>query len=174
LTSDTKSAFLAAVEKRHGHGLRRFLAARMRHAAPADVQDLAQEVFLRLLRIEDHESIRNARAYLYTIASHVLHQYSLRQTSNADTVELTDLALELHAFEDTDPAIQIEVEQRFEAIGRRLQQHSPRAYAALVMQRRDGIPLNDIAAKLGVSLSMTKRYLAQALAFLQQCLDETE
>jgi hypothetical protein len=37
-----------------------------------------QEVYLRLLRVEDHETIRNPQAYLYTIANHVLYQHTLR------------------------------------------------------------------------------------------------
>lgn len=174
LTPENKRAeFLAAVEKSHGRDLRRFLAARMRHAA-ADAPDLAQEVFLRLLRIEDCEAIRNPRAYLYTIAFHVLQQYTLKKAATNDTIELSELTNELESATEIDPATQVELEQRFEEVGRRLKRHSPRAYAALVMQRRDGMPIKDIAARLGVSLSMTKRYLAQALAFCQQSLDETK
>ena len=43
-----------------GMKLRRYLAARLRNAA--DVPDLVQEVFLRMLRVERHESIRNPEA----------------------------------------------------------------------------------------------------------------
>lgn len=82
------------MEKTHGRALRRFLAVRMRHAT-ADVPDLVQEVFLRLLRIADHESIRNPQAYLYTVASHVLHQYTLRRTVAAEPIEPVDIASQL-------------------------------------------------------------------------------
>lgn len=146
----------------------------MRDAA-ADVPDLVQEVFLRLLRLEDHEAIRNPQAYLYTIASHVLHQYTLRRLVSEETFESVDLtAVELPPEEDLDPATQVETEQRFEALGEALRQRSPRAYATLVMHRRDGIPLREIALRLGVSHSMVKRYLATALSYCQQRLDEMD
>ena len=62
--------FVAAMAARYGPGPRRFLAVRLRNAD--DVPDLAQEVFLRLLRVEWYESIRSPEAYLFTIASHVV------------------------------------------------------------------------------------------------------
>jgi RNA polymerase sigma-70 factor (ECF subfamily) len=170
LTIEQKQAFLAAMEKAHGRPLRRFLAVRMRHAA-ADVSDLVQEVYLRLLRIEDHEAIRNPQAYLYTVASHVLHQYTLRQSVTPESMDPADVIAELHSVPDTDPAMQAELEQRFEELGSALQQLSPRAYATLVMHRCDGVPLKEIAVRFGVSRTMVKRYLARALVFCQQRIE---
>src|SRR5262249_14808145 len=104
----------------------------MRNAS-ADVGDLTQEVYLRLLRIDNHETIRNPQAYIFTIATHVLHQHALRNASTPETVEMTDVLSELQDAPELDPASQIELEHRFEALGRALEQHSPRAYATLVM-----------------------------------------
>lgn len=73
---DKVQAFVTDMATQHGRKLRRYLAARIRNAA--DLPDLVQEVFLRLMRIERHESIRNPEAYVMTIAGHVLHQHTLR------------------------------------------------------------------------------------------------
>jgi RNA polymerase sigma factor (sigma-70 family) len=173
LTTEAKHAFLTALEKTHGRQLRRYLAARMRNAA-ADVPDLTQEVYLRLLRIEDHETIRNPQAYLFTIASHVLHQHGLRRAAAPESVEIMDAVSELQNVPDTDPAMQVETEQRFEHLGRALLEHSPRAYATLVLHRCDGVPLQDIADQFGVSYTMAKRYLSKALLYCQQHLEESE
>jgi len=170
---DSKQAFLTSLEKTHGRQLRRYLAVRLRNAA-ADVPDLTQEVYLRLLRIDNHETIRNAQAYLYTVASHVLHQHGLRQAATPEPVEIMDVVAELQHLADTDPATQVELEQRFERLGHRLFRHSPRAYATLVLNRCDGIPLHEIAEQLDVSYTMVKRYLSQALAYCRQCLQEGE
>jgi RNA polymerase sigma-70 factor (ECF subfamily) len=174
VSSESRQAYVNAIEKTHARGLRRFLAVRMRHAT-ADVPDLVQEVFLRLLRIPDFETIRNPQAYLYTIASHVLHQYTLKQVATSETFESVDLVAELPAPpEDADPAAQVETEQRFEELGRALELNSPKAYATLLMHRRDGMPLKAIAVHLGVSHTMVKRYLARALSYCQQHLEEKE
>lgn len=171
MSSDPKQAFLTAVEKTHGRQLHRYLAARLRNAS-SDVSDLAQEVYLRLLRVPDHETIRNPQAYLYTIASHVLHQHGLKRAAIPESVEIMAAVDELQPSLDADPAAEIETEQRFERLGQALLAHSPRAYATLVLHRCDGVPLQDIAEKFGVSYTMVKRYLAKALLFSQQYLDD--
>jgi RNA polymerase sigma factor (sigma-70 family) len=81
---------------------------------------------------------------------------------------------ELHGTEAVDPELELETEQRFEALGRALEQHSPRAYTTMILHRCDGVPLKEIAERLGVSYTMVKRYLAQGLAFCQRTLDEAE
>lgn len=171
VSADVSRQFVAAMEKDHGRALRRFLAVRMR-AAPADVPDLAQEVYLRLLRIADHESIRNPRAYLYTIASHLLHQYSLRQAVTAQPDAFVDITAELEASLDDDPAETVQLEQCFEALGRGLEQLSPRAYATLIMYRCEGATLAQIGGRFGVSRIMAKKYLMKAMTYCQQQLDE--
>lgn len=162
---------MTALEKSHGRKLRRFLSARMRNAA-ADVPDLVQEVFLRLLRIEDHEAIRNPQAYLYTIASHVLHQYTLRQSLRPETMEPLDVISQLHSDAVSDPAEEAEIEQRFEALGRGLEKLSPRAYATLVMYRCEGATLQQIGERLGVTRVMAKKYLTKAILYCQQRLQD--
>ena len=82
-----KRTFLSALEATYGGELRRFLSARLRNAT-ADVPDLVQEIYLRLLRIRDHEAVRNPHAYLFTVAMHVLHQYSLQRSARAAAMNL--------------------------------------------------------------------------------------
>jgi RNA polymerase sigma-70 factor (ECF subfamily) len=158
------------MEKSHGRGLHRFLSRRMQ-GWRAEVPDLVQEVFLRLLRVEDHEAIRNPQAYLYTIANHVLHQHALKNAQVSEVRRFADV-LGWNSEEESDPEVLLETEERFAALSLALQKHSPRAYATLVLHRCDGIPLKDIAPRLGVSYTMVKRYLAQALTFCQQLLDQ--
>lgn len=173
LSPDSKQAFLERVERDHGRQLRRYLAARMRNAY-SDVPDLTQEVYLRLLRIPDYETIRNPQAYLFTVASHVLHQHGLKRAATPQSVEIMDVVTELQNVPDTDPATSLEAEQRFERLGAALLAHSPRAYATLVMHRCDGVPLHDIADQFGVSYTMAKRYLSKALFYCKQHLEKSE
>lgn len=175
LKHDSRQSFLEEIERAYGRGLRRFIAARMRRAC-ADVPDLVQEVFLRLLRVEDYASIRNPQAYLYTMASHVMHQHLVRKSLTGGEAQLHDpeLSTDLRESAQADPAVEIELEQRFEVIARGLEEVSPRAYATLIMCRCEGMPLKEIARRLGVSHSMAKKYLAQALSYSQRKLQEME
>lgn len=162
-----KQAFVADIEKQHGQRLRRFLASRLRHGA-ADVQDLAQEVFLRLLRIDHHETIRSSEAYLYTVAFHVLHQHVLRRSAMPEAVEITALIDEMESAPQSDPATQVQTQQQLEELQGALAQLSPKAQAVLLLHRRDGYSLEEIGAQLGFSRAMAAKYLSKALLHCRQ------
>ena len=169
----TKQHFLASIERAHSPQLRRFLAARLRNAA-ADVPDLVQEIYLRVLRLKDHEAIRNPQAYLYTIASHVLHQYTLRRAIEPSTMDPLNVADSLDSGVAPDPAEEADIQQRLEAMECALEAHSPRAYAVLVMYRCEGLTLKQIGERLGVSTVMARKYLERAIKYCDQFLDRPE
>jgi RNA polymerase sigma-70 factor (ECF subfamily) len=172
LTSPDKSAFIDAVAAQHGQRLRRFLLARVRNAA--DAMDLVQEVYLRLLRVSDHETIRMPEAYVFALANHVLYQHRLRQThSTAPLESITDLAQAQTAF-DNDPLVRTEMSQRIEELEQVLHGMSPKAEAVLLLHRRDGFTLEEIAGQLGISRPMVKKYLARALLTCRQRLEGQE
>ena len=89
-----------------------------------DVPDLAQEVFLRLLRVERHETIRNPEAYLFTVASHVIHQHTLRRSSEPISVDITEALAELQTPDGEDPTSRAEGAQGVEALEQTLQRTS--------------------------------------------------
>jgi RNA polymerase sigma factor (sigma-70 family) len=57
--------------------LRKFLIGKV-GVATADVDDVAQEVFLRLLRYEKGELVEHPQAYLFKMASNVAAEWSIR------------------------------------------------------------------------------------------------
>jgi RNA polymerase sigma factor (sigma-70 family) len=173
LTLGDKQLFVADIERRHGQRLRRFLASRLGHRA-ADVQDLVQEIFLRLLRIDHHETIRSSEAYLFTIAFHVLQQHVLRRSAIPEAVEITTLIDEMESAPQSDPARTAETQQQIEELQGALQQLSPKAQAVLLLHRRDGYSLEEIAAQLGVSRAMAAKYLSKALLHCRQRLEKTK
>lgn len=170
MLSEEKRDFIIAIEKAHGVQLQRFLSVRLRNAA--DVPDLVQEIYLRLLRLKNYEAIRNPQAYLYTIASHVLHQYSLRRATAPVTMDPLDVVSALEAAQD-DPSEEADVQTRLEALARSLEEHSPRAYAVLVMYRLEGLTLKQIGERLGVSTVMAHKYLARAIKYCTQHLNDS-
>jgi RNA polymerase sigma factor (sigma-70 family) len=169
LTLSDKKAFVAEIEKQHGQRLRRFLASRLRHGT-ADVPDLVQEVFLRLLRIDRHETIRSSEAYLFTVAFHVLHQHVMRRAAAPEAIEITTLIDQMESTSDTDPVNQVETQQQLEDLQHALQQLSPKAQAVLLLHRRDGYSLEEIADQLGFSRANAAKYLAKALVHCRQHL----
>jgi len=169
-TAEDKRSFVDAVAAQHGQRLRRFLLARVRNAA--DASDLVQEVYLRLLRVEDHETIRMPEAYLFALANHVLYQFRLRQSRAGPPAELLDLLAEAQSVFENDPLVRSENQQRIEELETVLNDLPVKARATLILHRRDGLTLEQIGAELGISRAMVKKYLARALLRCRQAFDD--
>jgi RNA polymerase sigma factor (sigma-70 family) len=171
LAADSKQALVAGLALSHGDQLRRFLVSRVRNAS--DVPDIIQEVFLRILRVPDHQAIRSPEAYLFTVARHVAQQHTLSQSAASPSVELQDMLTEL-AEEPNDPALEVSAQQSIEELERALQTLSPKARAAFLYHRRDGLTLEEIGGRLGVSRPQAKKYLAKALLQFRKQLELME
>ena len=66
--------------KRWNSGLTRFLRRKVPNQI--DAEDLAQEVYVRLLRMESLEQINEPQAYVYRIASNVASEWRLRASQS--------------------------------------------------------------------------------------------
>ena len=151
---------MAEIAARYGRRLRRFLSVRLRNVH--DVPDVAQEVFLRLLRVQQHDAIRNPEAYLFTVASHVLHQHTLRRSMDPVSIDITDAQDEIDFPGTEDPEAKADAAGKMELLERALAQLPPRVAAALVMHRVLGFTVPEIADQLGVSRDSVKKYLMRA------------
>lgn len=177
--NDVGGAYLNAMDKRsfvndvagqHGPRLRRFLLGRVRNAA--DVSDLVQEVYLRLLRVPDHETIRLPEAYVFALANHVLYQYRLRQARAPQPID--ELGTVEQSALDNDPLNQSDTGQQLGKLEQILNQLSPKMRAAVILHLRDGHTVEEVGEQLGTSRHMAKKYLAKALLHCRQRLETAE
>lgn len=172
MNPEEKRSFVDAMAAQHGQRLRRFLMARVRNAA--DASDLVQEVYLRLLRVEDHETIRMPEAYVIALANHVLYQYRLRMSRTLEPAEL-EQALEVSETPpENDPETESSTRQRLEEVQKALHELSPKARAAMILHWRDGLTVDEVGERLGTSRHMVKKHLARALLACRQRLDRGE
>ena len=152
--------FVDDVAQAYGADLLRFLQRRA--PTPADARDLAQETYVRLLRLERHDLIQNPQAYLYRIAANLLYEFGLKRRSAAE-------GLRRWAGETSDDREGISLERQADsaALQKRVQEVlselSPKCRAVLVLHRRDGLTYDEIGERLGVSSSMVKKYLSAGL-----------
>lgn len=172
MTAESKQTLVAGLAASCGEQLRRFLVTRVRNTA--DVPDIIQEIFMRLLRVPDHEAIRSPEAYLFTVARHVVQQHTLRQAAAPMPTQLGEMLTELYAVSRIDPEMEVSAQQCLAHMERALEQLSPKARATFLLHQRDGLPLQEIGARLGISRSMAKKYLAQALVHFRKRLKDTE
>lgn len=164
--------FVSGIAISYGERLRRFFGSRLRNRA--DAQDLVQEVFLRLLRIEHEESIRSPEAYLFTVANHVLYQHALRESAVPPRVEISEVVGDLQFGPSEDPLARVDAQQRLRRLESTLVSLPPRFSTTLLLHRFRGMSIEEIAKQLGVSRPAAKKYLAKALAHCRDALQEGE
>lgn len=87
MADSSNSRFVASMALRYGPELRRFLSIHLRDVD--DVRDMAQQVYLRLLRVKNEEAIRDPEAYLFMVASQVLQQHSSRRPAKSHALTET-------------------------------------------------------------------------------------
>lgn len=155
----------------HGDQLRRFLLARVRNRA--DIPDITQEVYLRMLRVPNADSIRSPEAYLFTVAQHVLQQHGLKVAARP-SAELEEVLHTQALRAPSDPALELVAAQCLDRLQETLDKLSPKARAVFMLSRRDGLSFDEIAERLGCSRPMVKKYLMKALLQFRQRLEGTE
>ena len=147
------------------------MASRLRHRT-ADVPDLVQEVYLRLLRMGRHETIRSSEAYLFTVAFHVLHEHLMHRAAVPEAVEITTLIEEMESDSGVDPLNRAETEQQMEQLQHAIEQLPSKAQAVLLLHRRDGYSLEEIGEQLGFSRANAAKYLAKSLLHCRQLMKQ--
>jgi RNA polymerase sigma-70 factor (ECF subfamily) len=159
----TNSVLLTSWRKRWNRNLLRFLGSRARQP---DIEDLAQETYLRLLRAPDLSEVRNPEAYLISVASHVLAEWRQRQPP-ADSVSLEgDVPAERAA-----PELEVEARLSQRRIDDVLATLSPMMRAVLLLRLRDDRSCKDIAHALELTQRQVKRQLAHGYDLLRRALE---
>ncbi|MGH8159787.1 MAG: RNA polymerase sigma factor [Rhodanobacter sp.] len=166
-----KHTFWARMFVTHQGALSSFF--RRRVADPWDVQDLAQEVYVRLLRGDGDaaSSIDNPEAYLFTVASNLVKEHAVRQKRRAFSVDITKVLPELEA-PSGSAEDETAREYRRQQVTEMLDRLPPRCKAVMVMQYREGMSYEEIAVQLGVSIHMIKKYVVKALSLCRRGLDK--
>jgi len=145
--------------------LQRFLVRRLR--STQDARDLAQEVYLRLLRVADPKLVRQPLSYLYRIASNAVYEFHIHQQQEAitfDSEAMEQLAEHPVAVQPDEVGDRLSLERQIAGV---LAQLPPLQRAILLMQKRDGLTYAEIADRLSISVHTVEKYLFRALAVMR-------
>jgi RNA polymerase sigma factor (sigma-70 family) len=156
---------LAGWQQRWNRSLFRFLGRRVR--STVDIEDLAQETYLRLLRARDLGEVRNPQAYLLRVASHVLVEWRGNEPRPESLVTIEDELL----IDDSSPQFELEASISQEHLNHTLAAASPTMRAVLLLRLRDERSCKDIAAELDITLRQVRRYLARGYERLRSALE---
>jgi RNA polymerase sigma-70 factor (ECF subfamily) len=166
-TTNRITALAAGLFRSRGADLLRFLRQRLH--SDAEARDIAQETYLRLIRLGDPDRIENPEAYLFRIASNLLWEHKLREQGIAGRAPLEETSTVEHT--PFDLAISTQMAERVRLA---LSALPPIQRAVLILHLRDGLTCRDIGLQSGISGSMVKKHLSAALALCRRRLRDYE
>ena len=181
---ESSSRLLATTCLAYDRGLRRFLIYQLTIRNSAELaDDIAQEIYLRLLRFKDCASVQHPQAYLYQIARHVL----------ADKLEIEGHMRRMLVFESdilekepgsiddesdgetfhTYATYQASVDGTCVGIAEHVERTAELEHmlerlpvmhrSVLVMRKCEGKSYSEIANELQISIHTVKKYVHQAI-----------
>jgi RNA polymerase sigma factor (sigma-70 family) len=157
--------WISSLVDESGRELLRFLARRLGNETEAE--DLAQEVYLRLLRVDDVSHVRNRRAYVLRVAANVAHEWRMlarnRRVHSSENIE--EQVSTSHG-----PQELATQEQDMRCLMRALSTLSPVCRSVVLLLKRDGLSLEQVAAHVGYSVPMVRKHLALGLMVCQEAL----
>ncbi|WMD23595.1 sigma-70 family RNA polymerase sigma factor [Achromobacter seleniivolatilans] len=124
-------------------------------------EDLAQDVFVRVIQGRKSVRVNEARALLTTIAKGLVVDHQRHAA-----LEYAYLAY-LAAMPETyapSPETQAEQLQALMQLDRLLDGLPPKARSAFLLSQLDGLTYPEIAERLGVSLSSVQQYMVRAMS----------
>jgi RNA polymerase sigma factor (sigma-70 family) len=160
--AEPKPSLVERLFVEHGGALRAFFQRRVR--AKADAADLAQEVYLRMLRIRDQDVIRNPVHYLYTVANNLVKEHSVLERRQASGVDIEEAPASEQLETLPEFGYELDARRRAARLEVVLKQLRPKCRAAVELRFTHELSFREIAIHLGVSPQMAKKYVAQGLS----------
>jgi RNA polymerase sigma factor (sigma-70 family) len=147
--------------------LRRWLTGyfRRRVRNEADVEDLVQEVFERMVRRDGGEPIDSLDAYVLRVAASVASDRARRRSARRADLHIP-FDTDLHGSEALDPERVLSGKEELDAAAAALLTLPERTRTVFILSRLESYRYRDIAAHLGISVSAVEKHLVRALRHL--------
>lgn len=169
--NDPRNRRLVTWFKRWRKPIRQWLSHRS-SVPTADLDDLAQEVFLRLLRYSDDVAIDNPQGYLFRIAANVANEWQerARHRKPHDDSWLEDLQVE---FSD-EPENAIAREMANKHMQEAVNKLPRRQREVLLLHVNEGLTYKQIAEREGLTYRVILRDLTRAYSQLRMQLKQDD
>lgn len=147
----------------------RFFTLRLK--SPAAAEDLVQEIYLRLARVEADARIDNPAAYLYRLGSNLMLEQLRGQRRSAARAEAWSEAHTSRIGEASladEPAADeaLASRQRLSAVIAAVRELPPRTQEVFRLHKLEGLSHAETAARLGVSKSAVEKHMIAVLKHL--------
>jgi RNA polymerase sigma factor (sigma-70 family) len=161
-----------ALEQFHS-GLFGFLVRRLRNMQNAE--DLSQEVYLRLLRVDEPARVKNPQAYMYRVAVNAVQEFQAREENSPVGFDSELVARLSERTEDESATPERLFEQQTDEYGLQalIRSLPPMQRTVLLMAACQALPHAEIARTLGISVRTMRNHLYRALSSCRQSLQRS-
>lgn len=160
-SSPPTSDWLSRMVQEHGRALLRFVGGRVRDSGEAE--DITQETWLRLHRLEAPNRLDNARAFLFQTAANLVIDRQRRRLLEhrhlRAEAQLNEAQAAFAPSAEHEASAASELQQVLLAID----ELPLNCRQAFLMHRGRGMSYMEIATALGVSTSMVEKHVIHAL-----------
>ncbi|WIO74969.1 RNA polymerase sigma factor [Porticoccaceae bacterium LTM1] len=154
----------------HGAALRSFVARNM--AADEDPEDIVQEVFIRLVKMDDlydrlTEESGSTRSYLFTIANNLVvdleRKKSRRRGFDSRLMEEAE-----DAVVESNPEVIVSANRELEMLKAVIMKLRPDLRRAFVLNRFKHLSYPQVAEHMGVTVKQVEYFMSQALVQIRR------
>lgn len=145
----------------------RLRRARLPNAADSD--DVAQDACVRVLQLNQTDTIKDPVRYLLRVARNLIvdrHRSRVRASALFESMGSFDS----HADASIDPERILAGEQQLQIVISAIDQLSPRCQQAFTLHRFGGLSYAATARRMGISTSMVEKHIAYAMLRLANAL----
>lgn len=161
----TVSKWFAEEVQPHEASLRSYL----RHSlnSLADVDDLMQECYARLLRERNRIAVRSSRAFLFTVARNAVRDL-LRRRAVAEAMPLSENVPLAVLAEEANVVDVVSRGEELALLTEAIRSLPERCRQVFLLRKIQGLPQKEIAARLGISESTVETLVARGA---RRCAD---
>jgi RNA polymerase sigma factor (sigma-70 family) len=136
-----------------------------RQAPTSEIDDLVQEVFLRIVKRGGTEGLDQFEAYVFETAASVLKDRHRRRQVRESDRHVT-FEPEIHASADLGPDDTLLGRQALKATTRALMELPERTRTVFILRRLENLPYREIGRRLGLSVSAVEKHMLRATQHL--------
>jgi RNA polymerase sigma factor (sigma-70 family) len=157
-------ATLSALHARFSLPLKRFF--RSYRLNTADVEDLIQDVFVRLAGPAGEADLLKPEAFVFTLARNLVRDRArrLHTKAQAKSIAIDEIAL---SCERPGPDQSLELAQLVQQVEQALGSLRPNARRVFLLHRLHGISYAQIATHMKISISMVEKHIMSAITALR-------
>ena len=162
-----RSALIERLFREHNEALIRFLALRLR--SQQEAREVAQEAYVRLLKLDQPGAVSFLRAFLFkTAANLAVDRIRHEQTARQATRDIR--FLEEFASHPTPEQFARDAEQ-LKLVQKLIEELPPKCRRAFLLHKVHGLEFAEIAAQMGLGERMVRTYVVRAVLYCRAGLD---